>query len=183
MTRDEIITILKILKTAYPRFYNNMSKNEAEDTINLWLDMFRNERPDLVIGAVKNLINHFSYPPTIADIKNEIFNALDVKGITSTEAWNLTRAAIRKSAYDSKEEFAKLPKEAQRIVGAPSQLKQWAISTDFNESVVKGQFLKQFEQLKNRDRQEQQMLPEYENIINQLIENTDKKFLGEGNET
>ncbi len=129
MTRDEIITILKILKTAYPRFYNNMSKNEAEDTINLWLDMFRNERPDLVIGAVKNLINHFSYPPTIADVKNEIFNALDVKGITATEAWNLTRAAIHKSAYDSKEEFDKLPKEAQRIVGAPSQLKQTGVLT------------------------------------------------------
>ena len=61
MTREEIIVILKVLKTAYPKFYTDMSKEEMLSTIDLWSEMFSHEDPRLVTLAVKNLINTFKW--------------------------------------------------------------------------------------------------------------------------
>ena len=36
MTREETIGVLTILKSAYPRFYQGMTKGDAETVINLW---------------------------------------------------------------------------------------------------------------------------------------------------
>ena len=41
MDRKEVMRILSLLKAAYPVFYLKMTKSEAEDVVNLWLDMFR----------------------------------------------------------------------------------------------------------------------------------------------
>ena len=43
MQRNEIIIVLKKLKIAYPRFYADMSKEDAQNTIVLWEDMFKEE--------------------------------------------------------------------------------------------------------------------------------------------
>jgi len=182
MNREQAIMVLKILKTAYPRFYADMNKQEAEDTINLWLDMFKHENPQLVLGAVKNLINSFKFPPTIADIKEEMYKLTTVEKQTPAELWNVLKSAIRRSGYYSYEEFEKLPEVVQKFVGSPNQLKEWALATDFNDGVVKGQFFKQIEILEKREKEEKMMLPELKEIV-QMLGNTEtvKRLGGEIN--
>lgn len=178
MDREQVLMIMKILKVAYPRFYTDMNKEDAESTIQLWCEMFKNENPRLVVGAVKNLINHFKYPPTIADVKEEMRKATEYRELDSTETWVMVRTAISNSAYHSAEEFAKLPKIAQKIVGTPEQLKYWAISNEYNEGVTKGQFLKQFDTMKQREKEEQNMLPEYKRLIENLFCENEIKLIG-----
>ena len=89
-----------------------MNKQEAEDTINLWIDMFRHENVNLVVLAVKNLINTFKWPPTIADVKEEMYKLTEEEKETPIEVWNLIKKAIRNSSYNSYEEFHKLPETA-----------------------------------------------------------------------
>lgn len=168
MNRDEVITILGVLKTSYPRFYAGMTKEEMYNTIDLWSEMFAHESPHLVVTAVKNLINTFKFPPTIADVKEEMYKLTNQENQSPIEIWNLIKKAIRNSGYYSYEEFQKLPEIAQKFVGSPNQLKEWALDIDFNDGVVKGQFLKQIEILKQREKEDKMMLPEAKTLLQQL---------------
>lgn len=180
MTKEETITILKILKTSYPRFYADMSKDEMLNTINLWHEMFEHENPVLVATAVKDLINSFKWPPTIADVKERMYKLTETEKETPVEVWNAIKKAIRNSSYNSFEEFEKLPEMAKKFVGSPNQLKEWATSTDYNDGVVKGQFFKQYEILEQRKKDNKLMLPQTREIIKNLLVETDfdKKLLG-----
>lgn len=72
MNKEEVIAILKVLKVAYPKFYNNISKEDMFKTIDLWLEMFKNDNKQDITRAVKELMCELEFPPTIADIKKRI---------------------------------------------------------------------------------------------------------------
>ena len=173
MNRDEIVAILGTLKTAYPKFYAEMTKEEMYNTIDLWTEMFSHENPALVVAAVKNLINSFKWPPTIADIKEEMYKLTDTREESPIEMWNVIQKAIQRSAYYAHEEFEKLPEIAQKFVGSPRQLRDWALSEDFNEGVEKSLFLKQYEVLVKREKDSQMMLPSTKKLIQKLLDNVD----------
>ena len=173
MNRDEIVAILGTLKTAYPKFYAEMTKQEMYNTIDLWTEMFSHENPALVVAAVKNLINTFKWPPTIADVKEEMYKLTENESEAPIEIWNKIKKAIRNSGYYSYEEFQKLPEEAKVFVGSPNQLREWALATDYNDSVVKGQFLKQLEVIQKRKKDNKLMLPEVKDIVEKLSSNMD----------
>lgn len=173
MNREQAIALLKILKTAYQRFYADMTREEAENTINLWVDMFAHEDPQLVINATKDLINSFKYPPTIADVKERMYKITHANEDDNMEMWNAIKRAIRNSSYNSVEEFERLPDMCKKFVGTPMQLREWAIDPEYNDGVIKGQFLKQVEILKQRKKDDNMMLPSTKAFIAQLAEQLD----------
>lgn len=165
MERVQVIKILGILKTAYPRFYANIKKEEAENTIDLWYEMFKHDDPTLVIMAVKKLITELQFPPTIADVKQSMYKIVD-KTESDIELWNKFERAVSRAIYYAKEEFDNLPEVVQRFVGSPNQLKEYALM-DGNvvHSVIKGQFLKHIDILKARQKEEKMMLPEVRQLV------------------
>lgn len=179
MNREKIIDILGILKIAYPRFYANMTKEEAEKTINLWCEIFKNDAPELVVIAVKKLITELQYPPTIADIKNTMYTLTD-RTEDNTDLWNRFLKSLKNSGYNSKTEYEKLPEIVQRFVGIPERLKDYALmDLDTINTVVKGQFLKQIESLKIRQKENAMLSEEARKIIQTLSNKMDIKQLGE----
>lgn len=173
MTKNDVVKIFIVLRTAYPNFYRDMKKEDLEATMNLWAEMFGHENPALVTEAVKSLINTFKFPPTIADIKEEMYKLTETKNETPIELWNCIKKAIRNSSYNSYDEFQKLPEAAKTFVGSPNQLREWALSVDYNDGVVKGQFLKQIEVIQKREKDNKLMLPSTKKFIEQLTSNMD----------
>lgn len=172
MNKDQVIAILKILKTSYPKFYSDMSKEDMLNTIDLWSEMFAHENPALVVAAVKNLINTFKWPPTIADVKDEMYKLTQTETETPVEMWNKIKAAMSRASYYAQEEFEKLPEVAKKFVGSPNQLREWALSVDYNDGVTKGQFFKQYEILKQREKDNKLMLPSTQKLIKNLLNDT-----------
>lgn len=165
MTVDETKMILGILKTAYPNFYKEMSKQEMLNVVDLWADMFKNDNSKLVTVAVKELINSFQYPPTIADIKNKIYNLTNEEK-TPSELWDRLQKAISRGIYHSEEEFEKLPDEVKEFIRSPKQLKELAMmDSDVVHSVTKGQFFKQIEVIQKRKEEDKKMLPESKELL------------------
>lgn len=158
MTREQTIEIFKVLKLAYPTFYKDMTRDEAESTIALWTQMFKNDDPTIVIATVKSLITTFKWPPTIADVKEEMDKLTNNEEESPIELWNRLRKALSNSIYGSNEEYNKLPPIVKKFVGSPNQLRNWAIDENFNEGVLRGQFLKQLEILQEREK-EDRMIP------------------------
>lgn len=181
MNRDTIIAILGTLRTAYPRFYATMNKEDAEKTIELWQEMFQEISPQTLVMAVKNLINTFSYPPTIADVKNEVYKLMAGEQKTDIDLWNELKSAIRSGIYHSAEIFQTLSPELQIYLKTPMQLKELAMSNaDELDTVQKGIFLKQMPIIQQREKEKMMMLPERRKILEEL---TDKmsinKLIGE----
>ena len=160
MTREEVTKILSVLKVAYPNFYKNITKQDALETINVYAEMFKDDDVNLVNLAVKELINGFQYPPTIADIKNKMYQLTTVEK-TPTELWNELAIALRDSIYHSEEQFEKLSPEVKAFVKTPAQLKELAtMDSETVHSVTKGQFLKQIEIIKKRNKEDKLKLGE-----------------------
>ena len=156
MTREETIKVLAVLRGAYPAFYRDISKQEAEATISLWSSMFDEEPYDLVGAAVKAFISSDSkgFPPAIGQIKDMISKITQPEEMTEQEAWGCVSKALRNSAYGSAEEFAKLPHEVQSVVRDPSQLKEWALSpSEEVETVIASNFMRSFRVKQKRNRE------------------------------
>lgn len=147
MTREETIQILSVLRGAYPGFYRDTTKQEAEKVIELWSVMFEEEPAVLVGAAVKAFIagDNKGFPPAIGQIKEKIRQITTPEEMTEQEAWALVSKALRNSTYGSEEEFAKLPPEVQAVVHDPGQLRQWATSpADSVETVIASNFMRSF---------------------------------------
>lgn len=147
MTREDTIKILSVLRGAYPAFYRDITKQEAESTIALWESMFDEEPYELVAAAVKAFISGDvkGFPPAIGQIKERIRQITQPEEMTELEAWSLVAKALRNGYYGAQEEFEKLPPEVQAVVHDPGQLKQWAMSpTEDVETVIASNFMRSF---------------------------------------
>ena len=91
MDRTETIKIMAVLRGAYPQFYRDISEQEAEDTVNLWHDMFGTEEYALVAAAVKSLIegDEHGFPPHIGAVKAKLRLLAGGEEPTEAEVWNL----------------------------------------------------------------------------------------------
>jgi hypothetical protein len=161
MTREDTIKILTVLRGAYPAFYRDITKQEAESTIALWASMFEEEPYELVGAAVKAFISGDGkgFPPAIGQIKERIRQITQPEEMTEQEAWSLVAKALRNSTYGSEQEFAKLPPEVQAVVHDPGQLKQWAMSpADEVETVIASNFMRSF-RVKQKTSKEYLALP------------------------
>lgn len=155
MERSDVVKIMAVLRGAYPQFYRGIDRREAEDTIALWGEMFRGDPYELVSAAVKSLIegDDSGFPPTIGKVKAKIRLLRGGTGnATEQEAWSHVEQAIRNSAYNSAEEYAKLPPELQKLVGSANQLRTWAMMpADELNTVVASNFQRSYRVVKARE--------------------------------
>ena len=135
----------------------------------------------LVLQAVKKTIIESPYPPTIHDIrKNAIEMVNPSNARTPIEAWEEAYKMICNGAYMTQEEFDTHSPEVKKFFGSREQLRAYATNVDFNMDVVRSNFLKQYEVITEREKQ-QKLLPEQmQNMIGQLAEKMDIKQIEGG---
>lgn len=156
MNRKEILQIMTVLKTAYPNFYQKMTLEEASAAANLWLDLFAGDDARLVGAAVKALIasDTKGFPPHIGAVKAKLRQLTAPEQLSAAQAWSLVSRAASRSAYCAQAEFDKLPPDLQRVVGSPSQLRDWAMmDAGTFQSVVASNFQRSYRA--QRQRQEE----------------------------
>lgn len=171
MTRQEALAVMVMLKTAYPTFYKNYSKDEINAAVDLWATMFADEKPQIVVEAVKSLICILKYPPTIADVKEKITMITQPPTMTEMEAWDLVRRAI--TYYNASEAFANLPLILKKIVGSPNTLREWALmDVETVNSVIQSNFMRSYK-AKVAQEKEYAMLP---SSTKQLIAGLAQKY-------
>lgn len=171
MTRQEALAVLAILKTAYPTFYKNYSKEDINAAVDLWATMFSDEPVSIITEAVKSLICTLKYPPTIADVKEKVAMITQPLMMTEMEAWSRVRGAI--SYYHANEAFANLPPMLQKIVGSPNQLREWALmDVETVNSVIQSNFMRSYKAKVSQEK-EYAMLP---SSTKQLIAELAQKY-------
>lgn len=167
MTREETQNLLAMMQAAYQN-YNPPSKTAA---VNVWHMMLQDFDWKIVQAAFVAFVreNTSGFPPSPGQIIEKIQLLTKPEDLNEMEAWALVSRAIRRSAYNSREEYAKLPESVQKAVGSSNQLYAWAMDTEYNESVVSSHFVRCYRTIVER-----------ENTIAKLPENI-RKLIGEVN--
>ena len=175
MTRQEALAVMAMLKTAYPTFYKDLSKEDISAAVNLWATMFSEESIQVVTEAIKALMCTLKFPPTIADVKEKIREITQPDEMTEMEAWEQVRRAI--SFYDAQENYNSLPPMLQRLVGSPNQLREWAVmDRETVNSVIQSNFMRSYKVIAARER-EQVMLPESAKKMRKMLAEVGKTML------
>lgn len=182
MERSDVLEIMAVLRGAYPQFYRGISRKEAEDTVNLWLDMFRQDDANLVGAAVKSLIDtdEKGYPPHIGAVKAKIRLLTAREEMTEAEAWGIVSKAIRNGTYGAAEEFEKFTPILKRIVGSPNMLREWArMDSDTVHSVVASNFQRSYRAVSAREREIAKLPPDVRELVQQIGAGREKDPLPE----
>lgn len=173
MNYDETLAIMSVLKAAYPRYYADMSRKDAEGVVSLWAEMFADDPAKDVALAVKRLIatDKKGFPPHIGAVKEAIVKLKQPDELTAQEAWALVSKAVRNGIYGAAYEFAALHPVVQRIVGSPTQLREWAtMDADTVQSVVASNFQRSYKARAASEREYMALPGDVRNAMQQLSE-------------
>lgn len=177
MKKSEMIQIITLLAGNYKDISN---KNEKEKTmmLNTWYECLGDLDYNLVLQAVKKTIIESPYPPTIHEVrKNAVELVNPTTRRTGIEAWEEAYKMICNGIYITQEEFDSHSLEVKKFFGSKEQLKAYSTNTEFNMDVVRSNFLKQYDILVQRQKQEKLLPEKMQNMINGLIDNMNKKML------
>jgi len=144
MTPQETNKILALMVEVYPKF--NEGRN-PQLTSKLWSTLFADEPYEWVEKGFMAFVatDTKGFPPTPGAIKEKIQMLTGKEEPTELEAWGKVYKAICRSGWYSKEEFDKLPKDIQEVVGYPEQLFEWSqMSSDEVNTVVASNFQRSY---------------------------------------
>ena len=179
MNKQETAQIITFLAGNYNSIAEK-TKEQKELMLNTWYECLGDLDYNLVLQAIKKTIIESPYMPTIHDVrKNAMEFANPTTKRTGIEAWEEAYKMICNGSYMTQEEFDSHSPEVKKFFGSKEQLKAYSTNTDFNMDVVRSNFLKQYDILVNREKQ-QKLLPEkMQNLIGNLANKMDVKMLEE----
>ncbi len=173
MSRTEMVQIITLLAGNYETIANK-SQQQKELMLNTWYECLGDLDYKLVLQAVKKTIIESPYPPTIHEVrKNAIEFVNPTTQKTGIEAWNEAIKMISNGLYMTEEQFNNYSPEVKRFFGSVNQVRQLAmVDMETINTVTKGQFLKQYDILVQRDKEEK-LLPA---PMKEMIEGLANKF-------
>lgn len=172
MTIEETGAVMDILQAAYPQYYSGPSAPNPKQAIALWAKMFAGDDLQLVLAAVKAFIatDAKGFPPHIGAIKAKLRQLTAPQEATELEAWGMVYRAICNSAYNSEQEFSKLPPMLQSIVGDARQLREWSMMpTDAVQSVVASNFQRSYRSRAQHERDFSALPEDVRALANSLV--------------
>lgn len=177
MNRQETTQIITLLAGNYNSIAEK-SKEQKQMMLNTWQECLGDLDYKLVLQAVKKTIIKSPFPPTIHDIRKyavELINPIEDRRL---EVWDECYKLICRGSVVTQEEFDKHSYICKKFLGSVNQLRSYARSDiDTINTVVKSSFLKQYEILLDRQKEEN-LLPENLRNIKELTQQGKVKEIG-----
>lgn len=179
MRKEETIQVITLLAGNYDSIAKK-DKVQKQLMVNTWQECLGDLDYKVVLQAVKKSIIDSPYPPTVHDIrKNAIEMINPTQKRTAIEAWNEAYSMICNGLYMTDEQFKKASPEVQKFFGNVRQVRELALTdADVVNSVTKGQFLKQYDVLVQREQEKKMLPPQMQEFTKQLVEKMSIKQIG-----
>lgn len=162
MTKDEAAKIVFIIMSTFSTAYKNLSAEKTSAMIQAWAAVMEDYTYS---EAEQGLYIYMStdtsgFPPSPGQVIDKIRAARpQEREIDALEAWAIVEKAVSNSAYNSAEEYAKLPELCQKAIGNHQTLKEWAtMDIDKFQTVEQSHFIRVYDAVKKR-RKEIDRLP------------------------
>lgn len=168
MTRDEVIRIQMVIQAAYPN-YNPPDKTITADT---WLVLLNDFTYEQVLAAVHAFIrtDKKGFAPSIGEVIDKLQLLFGEKEVNAVAAWTMVLKAIKNSTYHADEEYEKLPRIIQRVIGGPQRLTELATMENLNTSVESSNFMRDYRAALETDREIRKLPPELKMLTNKVCD-------------
>lgn len=177
MNKKEVAQILAILKEYYPK---DFVSTDLQTKVEAWHLILQDYDYKLTQSAVVSFVSSDlnGFMPSVGQIVDKINKLTSKKQLTENEAWDMIYKAICNSAYNSVEEFNKLPLEIQRAIGSPNMLKSWAM-VDLNEvnTVIQSNVMRSFKTAQKQQKEYDALPQNIKEYTQTLANNFDMKLL------
>lgn len=161
--------LIAVLMATYPN-YNPIDVELAAETWAGVMEEYTYEQVDMALRSYMKT-NTSGFPPVPGQIIDKMHTMTQPQELNEMEAWSLVSKAVRRSGYDSVEEFAKLPPLVQKAVGLPDQLRAWALDAGYREDVARSHFINCYKTVLERNKEIKKM----PDSVLGLIENANEK--------
>lgn len=168
MTRDEVIKIQMVIQAAYPN-YNPPNKTITADT---WLVLLNDFTYEQVLAAVHAFIrtDKKGFAPSIGEVIDKLQLLFEEKEVNAVAAWTMVLKAIKNSTYHADEEYEKLPRIIQRVIGGPQRLTELATMENLNTSVESSNFMRDYRAALETDREIRKLPTELKMLTNKVCD-------------
>lgn len=177
MNKQEIVKLLLIIKGTYPNHFNRIDDEETSKlTIEMWHSAFKDQDFLTVFKCTQKHILQKTFPPTIAELREEVIKVTNKGAIISPEvAWEKVILGVKKYGYyrqsEAFETFSEPIRKAVKAIGWQN------ICMSENIGIERSNFFKMFNALDQENREEA-LLPK--EIYHKLQELTHQKELEQG---
>ena len=164
MTKGEVAKLLAVLAASYPRF-------EVDDLkVQVWHEMLGDLDYSLASLAIKRLILESTFPPSIAEVRKAAVEIQTPEQTTGAQAWGEVIRAIRNyGVYREEEALSSMSPRTAYVVKCMG----WReICMGEESGVIRGQFLKMYQQVAEREQKEQLLPPAMRREIKQIAQLT-----------
>ena len=162
MTKSEVAKLLAVIAAAYPKF-------EVDDLkVQVWHEMLGDLEYKMASLAIAKLIQESTFPPSIAEIRKAANDILHPEQTTGTQAWGEVIRAIRNyGVYREEEALASMSPRTAYVVKCMG----WREICMAEElGVIRGHFLKMYQQVAEREQKEQLLPPAMRREIKQIAQ-------------
>lgn len=168
MTREEVKQLLAIIQAAFPNF----KVADKTTAVNAWLMLLEEYPANDVMLAYKAFCknDNSGFAPSVSQLISQLEKPKELAVMDDAKAWDLVKKAIMRSTYHSQEEFDRLPPTIQKAIGSANMLYSWAIDENYADGVISSQFLKNYRQVCQRQKDYDRLPRELQNRIEGFIE-------------
>lgn len=173
MTKGEVAKLLVVLAASYPKF-------EVDDVkVQVWYEMLGDLDYAVASMAVKKIIMQNTFPPAIAEVRKAAAELTNPENLTSSEAWGEVTRAIRNYGYYREgEALASMSPTTAQVVRYMGW-REICMSEDIG--VIRGQFLRMYEQIATREQEKQLLSTTMQTEIKKLAKKYDIRLIEGGN--
>ena len=173
MTLQDVGQVMDVLTAIYPAFYSKQTDDERYNASVLWASLFEPYPVELVVAAVKGFVGTDTkgFPPVPGQILEKLRALTQPREMGEAEAWAMVKKACSNGIYGAQKEFEKLPPIVQKILGSPSQLRDWALcDTDELNTVIASNFQRAYRREVTRQRDYNALPPDVRALADKLSE-------------
>lgn len=179
-TPVEMFKIITFIGISYPNYSAFADKVSAKNTAKVWSDMLGDIDLTLVEMAVKKYTATNKWPPSIAEIRESALKIVQPEQeYTAAEAWGEVVKAVGAYGFNRADEALASLSPTTRKVAECVGFRTICMAEEDEVGVVRGQFLKMYSQIAERQKQDALLPVGLKDAIHALAEAKSVKRLGE----
>lgn len=175
MEKKQVLSMLTMLKTAFPSYYKSFTKEEAEQVVDLYEMAFKEDDAQDVVRALKEIIFTSEYPPAIATIKKAIANNKTSNIPLAEDEWNKVLELVGKyGSYNVEKALNEMNDYTRYIVNHVGFINICMADYD-HLKWYKKDFVEDYNNLKDRQKELIQIGHKEVNVLKMLQEHNENK--------
>ena len=169
MTREEVKKLIMIIQATYP----NWNIKNKQETLDAWAFFLTDYEYNSIMMALKVYISSADsgFAPSVSQLISMARKPKELTQADEGAIWREIRPCIRRGIYHAEEDFEKLSPMAKKVVGQPSQLREWAmLESEVIDSVIQSNMKSRIKDIQRRDLEISAMPIEIQTMIQNTIE-------------